>query len=360
MKKIFMATLALVCAVALTSCDNGTKISKGNKSQMDTLSYCLGADYGTMIAMRMGDIPFNVEQMQKGFEEAAFDKANCTREEAIEEVRTFLTQTAFERRQKNAAIAADSTSTEQPVAMFENEEECNNISYKFGVDFGCGMREAGLPIQTYWFGLGLKEGFESNTQLDRQAIGTFLQHYFVVVYPQLQKEESEAWLEKVAKKSGVKKTESGLLYKVVKEGDMSKVAINDRDTVVVHYTGRTREGKVFDSSYYKNLPEARQKEMKAYFPDRFDENGDLKEDVPATFPLDHVIKGWTEGMKLVGPGGKIILYIPSDLAYGSRGAGPMVAPNAALEFEVELLEVKPFEELVPAEVAAEEEAKLAK
>ena len=74
------------------------------------------------------------------------------------------------------------------------------------------------------------------------------------------------------------------------------------------------------------------------------------------FPLNRVIKGWTEGMKLVGKGGKIILYIPSELAYGPRGAGRAIGPNEALEFTVELIDVKPFEEPKPAEEAATEEA----
>ena len=59
------------------------------------------------------------------------------------------------------------------------------------------------------------------------------------------------------------------------------------------------------------------------------------------FPLNRVIEGWTEGMKLIGPGGKIILYIPAELAYGNRGAGKDIGPNEALEFEVELIEVVP-------------------
>ena len=105
-------------------------------------------------------------------------------------------------------------------------------------------------------------------------------------------------------------------------------ATDDRDIVVVHYKGTTDDGTVFDSSYDRGEP--------------------------AEFPLDRVIPGWTEGMKLVGKGGKITLWLPSDLAYGPRGAGRNIGPNQALQFEVELLDVKPFlSEEAPAEAAVE-------
>ena len=86
---------------------------------------------------------------------------------------------------------------------------------------------------------------------------------------------------------------------------------------MVNYEGNTSDGNVFDSSY---------------------ERGE-----PISFPLNRVIKGWTEGMKLVGVGGQITLWIPSELAYGERGAGADIGPNQALEFKVELLEVNPAE-----------------
>ena len=87
--------------------------------------------------------------------------------------------------------------------------------------------------------------------------------------------------------------------------------------VLVNYEGKTADGNVFDSSYERNEP--------------------------ISFPLNRVIKGWTEGMKLVGVGGQITLWIPSELGYGERGAGDNIGPNQALEFKVELLEVNPEE-----------------
>jgi FKBP-type peptidyl-prolyl cis-trans isomerase len=125
-------------------------------------------------------------------------------------------------------------------------------------------------------------------------------------------EESTKWLAEVEKMEGVQKTESGLLYRIDREGD-GKQAVNDEDTVKVNYEGKTRTGKVFDSSY---------------------ERGEAIE-----FPLNRVIKGWTEGMKLVKVGGQITLWIPAELAYGERGAGADIGPNEALEFKVELLDV---------------------
>jgi FKBP-type peptidyl-prolyl cis-trans isomerase len=126
-------------------------------------------------------------------------------------------------------------------------------------------------------------------------------------------------LEANAKKSGVQTTESGLQYKIIKEGEGLKPG--PRDTVEVNYEGKNLDGKVFDSSYDRG--------------------------VTAKFPLDGVIKGWGEGLQLIGEGGEIELLIPADIAYGDRNVGADIGPNEALSFKVELISVRPYVE--PAE-----------
>lgn len=119
-----------------------------------------------------------------------------------------------------------------------------------------------------------------------------------------------AFLEKNGKRDGVTTTESGLQYEVLRKGKGEKP--KPTDTVTTNYEGRLIDGTVFDSSY--------------------------KRGEPATFPLNRVIPGWTEGLQLMSPGAKYRLYVPADLAYGARGAGP-VPPNSALIFDVELLSI---------------------
>ncbi len=126
------------------------------------------------------------------------------------------------------------------------------------------------------------------------------------------KAEGEAFLAKIKKEESVKTTASGLAYKVLSTGTGANPKATDQ--VTVHYTGKLIGGKVFDSS--------------------------VKRGQPTTFPLNRVIPGWTEGLQLMKQGGKAIFYIPSDLAYGARGAGGVIPPNATLIFEVELLEIK--------------------
>ena len=119
------------------------------------------------------------------------------------------------------------------------------------------------------------------------------------------------FLEQNAKNDSVVQTQSGLQYMVLKEG--SGVKPGPTDEVTVHYTGRLLDGTVFDSSV---------------------ERGE-----PATFPLDKVIPGWTEGLQLMSEGSKYRLFIPSELSYGSKGAGEQILPNSTLIFDVELIKV---------------------
>lgn len=130
--------------------------------------------------------------------------------------------------------------------------------------------------------------------------------------PAENKAAGEAFLAENTKKPGVVTTASGLQYQVITEGTGATPGATDN--VTVHYQGTTLDGKEFDSSY--------------------------KRGAPATFPLNRVIAGWTEGLQLMKEGGKSRLFIPSNLAYGERGAGRDIGPNAALIFEVELIKAK--------------------
>ncbi|HRV55602.1 MAG TPA: peptidylprolyl isomerase [Mangrovimonas sp.] len=127
-----------------------------------------------------------------------------------------------------------------------------------------------------------------------------------------EKEAREAELDKVA--AGFKKTESGLRYQILQEGAGEKA--QKGKTVSIHYKGQLADGTVFDSSYKRNQP--------------------------IEFPLGvgHVIPGWDEGIQLLSVGDKARFVIPSDLAYGSRGAGGVIPPHATLIFDVELMKVK--------------------
>lgn len=125
-------------------------------------------------------------------------------------------------------------------------------------------------------------------------------------------EKGQQFLQENAKKDGVKTTASGLQYEVLTPGTGKSPKATD--TVLVHYKGTLLDGTEFDSSY--------------------------KRGEPIEFPLNQVIKGWTEGVQLMKEGAKYRFYIPSNLAYGSRGAGGAIGPDETLIFDVELLKVR--------------------
>ncbi len=127
-----------------------------------------------------------------------------------------------------------------------------------------------------------------------------------------EKEAAEAFVDEMAATEGAEKTASGLVYIVLEEGTGPSPTASD--TVKVHYHGTLRDGTVFDSSVDRGEP--------------------------VSFPLDGVIPCWTEGVQKMKVGGKSRLVCPASIAYGDRGAGSKVKPGAALNFEVELLEIE--------------------
>lgn len=205
--------------------------------------------------------------------------------------------------------------------LLKNEQD--RISYSIGLSIGSNFKQQSIDVSLDPLMAGIKDALLARKPLmtDAEIKETMERFRQQMTAKMKQKKESQAagnlaegeqFLRKNGKKEGVITTASGLQYEIIKKGTGPKPALTD--TVVTHYTGTLLDGKVFDSSY--------------------------KRKSPATFPVNGVIKGWTEALQLMETGSKWKLYIPSSLAYGARGAGNVIGPNATLIFEIELLEIK--------------------
>ena len=200
----------------------------------------------------------------------------------------------------------------------------DKLSYALGIGIGsqlAGMGAKELNIDD--FAQAIKDVISgSELKVDNAEAQTLVQNFFQEQEAKQQaaaaeagkaaKAAGEAFLAENGKKEGVVTLPSGLQYQVLEEGNGKKPSATDQ--VVCHYEGTLIDGTVFDSSYQRNQP--------------------------ATFGLNQVIPGWTEGVQLMQEGAKYRFFIPYKLAYGERGAGAQIPPFAALVFDVELIEVK--------------------
>ncbi len=231
---------------------------------------------------------------------------------------TALMTACGEQEKQAAKTEAGAAQTGQTQLASDNAR----FSYAIGMDIGQSVKSLGADIDQDALTAGIRDRLSGNTLKLTQEEATKVQQAFFKARAEKQaaerkklaeknKVEGEKFLAENAKKKGVKTTDSGLQYEVLKQGDGAKPKATDQ--VKVHYRGTLLDGTEFDSSYSRGQP--------------------------VTFPLNGVIKGWTEGLQLMPVGSKYKFYLPASLAYGEQGAGNKIAPNATLIFEVELLDI---------------------
>ena len=339
MKKVFLSVLVCLASAVLACGCKGEKGFKklllSEKAEVDTLSYIVGMDVANSIEKNM--IPFfkvDYDVVMNVLAQALDPEATIEIEGESFNKKNFREfGDKYMSPEFRGRVMAAQTDTTGATPIYTDDKEKNIIAAILGADIAYSATNVQFDIDKRSLVTAINEVHNGKGRIDEDFAMEYTRNYFTVVIPNKNRKESEEWLAKIEKQKGVKKTESGLLYKIENAGDENVKAINDGDVVKVLYTGRTKDGKVFDSNRWADMPAERQEMIKAYQPDQ------AEVDNPIEFPLNRVIKGWTEGMKLVGKGGKITLWIPSDLAYGERGAGQDIGPNEALFFEVELLEV---------------------
>ena len=193
--------------------------------------------------------------------------------------------------------------------------EIDSVSYSLGVNIGENIKTQFEDIKIDNFLTGLKEVIDgTEPKINNDQALMVIQNYFTKKQSAMSEEkidEGRKFLEENSKKEGVITLASGLQYEVITNGSGDKPKLEDN--VTTHYHGTLIDGTVFDSSVDRGEP--------------------------ASFPVGGVIKGWTEALQLMSVGSKWKLYVPYDLAYGERGAGPQIGPYSTLIFEVELLSI---------------------
>ena len=192
----------------------------------------------------------------------------------------------------------------------------DKVSYALGMSIGHQLQQMNATdLNIDDFAQAITDVFNGDAKLSDAEAQAAVQDFFsrkAEEQAKAAKAEGENFLAENAKKEGVKTLPSGLQYKVLREGDGRKPSATDK--VECHYEGTLINGEVFDSSYRRGET--------------------------ATFGLNQVIKGWTEGLQLMQEGAKYRFFIPYHLAYGEHGAGQSIPPYAALIFDVELIKVK--------------------
>jgi FKBP-type peptidyl-prolyl cis-trans isomerase FklB len=218
---------------------------------------------------------------------------------------------------KSTTPAAKSSTGAKPPATAGLQTDLQKASYALGINIGTSIKQQPIQLDLPSLFKGIKDAEVGNkpvlTEDEMNASLKVVRDEATAKVSEANMKEGAEFLTANKAKDGVVTTASGLQYKIITAGTGAKPT--NADTVVCNYKGTFINGTEFDSSY--------------------------KRGKPAEFPVGGVIRGWTEALQLMPVGSKWELYVPSELAYGSRGAGGAIGPNQTLIFEVELLSIKP-------------------
>ena len=230
----------------------------------------------------------------------------------------FMLKTSYSAALLSASILFSTASIAKII-----DTEIDKISYSLGVKTAESFTENSITINPESFYQGMLDKTENiKTALTEEEIEQTLRKFQenLIANSQSKQEriaaenlnKSNNFLENNKSQQGIVTLPSGLQYKIITEGNGKSPLL--KDTVTVHYKGTLLDGTEFDSSYKRNKP--------------------------ATFPVSNLIKGWQEALQIMKTGAKWQLFIPPELAYGTSGQGPLIQPNSALIFEMELLSIK--------------------
>ncbi len=293
-------------ALLLYSCGGGSAGEVVLATNADSTSYALGAVSSDNFKGQGFDI--SPEKVKDGIKAAAAGNSYM----GEEEIDALFRQFSIERQMRQVDPSNDS-----PYSI-----NLDTFGYAMGTDIYSKVTEVGYKLNADAFYQGHSDAFnDAERKLTNEQVDGLMKKFNAdaqKVFAEKAAREAEenkakgiAFLAEKEKEDGITKTESGLLYEVMKSGAGKKPLATDK--VKVHYHGTLIDGTVFDSSVDRGTP--------------------------IEFELNKVIPGWTEGVQLMPIGSKYKFYVPSNLAYGERGFPPKIGPGAALIFEVELIDI---------------------
>jgi len=322
LKASFRRAFVFSCLFLLpaTNLCAGDDLSPAPQTRAQKAGYALG--YRLAAGIRSDDLEVNMESTMQGFQDAANGKQPVLLD--LNEMAGVIRQLRNEAAQKARGEVPEETTQENQELR---EEKARKVGYTMAYRFAAGKRVDELDVDFASTTQGFQDAMDGKQPVvDGKEMASLLQDLEMelrekdssTVREMIVKnyEESEKFLKENAEKEGIRTTESGLQYRVLKEGDGPRPKVED--IVTVHYKGTFIDGTEFDNSYARGEP--------------------------ANFQTDGVIKGWTEALQMMKVGSKWKVFLPPELAYGVRGLGERIPPNKVLVFEMELVSIEPPED----------------